>query len=109
MEGVNILNIIESNSVPGGIFLLVIGGLFALGAIITIIMGILNEPPEFIALGTVSGLLALIMIAGGIDILCNSKTKYEVTIDNNVNFTEFTNKYEVVEQRGQIYVITERK
>lgn len=111
MEGVNILNIIEnSNSVSAGIVLLVFGGLIALGLILSIMAAIiLNEASDLIPLSPVCGLLAFIMIVGGIDILCNSKTKYEVTIDNNVNFTEFTNRYEVVEQRGEIYVITERK
>ena len=109
MEGVNILNIIESNFIPGGVFLLVLGGLLAVSSVVCIIIAILDAPPEFIALGTVTGLIALIMIVGGIDILCHSKTKYEVTIDDSVNFTEFVNKYEVVEQRGQIYVVTERK
>ena len=35
------------------------------------------------------------------------ETTYEVTIDDAVNMTEFTSTYEVVEQRGDIYVVKE--
>lgn len=34
-------------------------------------------------------------------------TKYEVILDNSVSMNEFMNTYEVLEQRGQIYVVKE--
>lgn len=34
-------------------------------------------------------------------------TKYEVIIDDSVSMSEFMDTYEVLEQRGQIYVIKE--
>lgn len=34
-------------------------------------------------------------------------TKYEVIIDDSVSMSEFMNTYEVLEQRGQIYVVKE--
>lgn len=46
---------------------------------------------------------------------CNSfdvpkYTKYEVTIDEeSVLFSEFYEKYEIIEQRGKIYIIKEKK
>lgn len=36
------------------------------------------------------------------------KTTYEVTIDDTVSMTEFNNRYNIVEQRGKIYVIEEK-
>lgn len=36
-------------------------------------------------------------------------TTYEVTISDNVSMTEFTKKYDVIEQRGEIYVVEIRK
>lgn len=36
-------------------------------------------------------------------------TKYEVIISDNVNMNEFNQKYEILEQRGRIYVIRERE
>lgn len=35
--------------------------------------------------------------------------KYEVTIDDSVILTEFNQKYEVIEQRGDIYVINDKE
>ena len=37
------------------------------------------------------------------------KLQYEVTIDDTVSMTEFNKKYEIVEQRGDIFVVKERK
>lgn len=37
------------------------------------------------------------------------ESQWEVTIDENVSMNEFYSKYEVVEQRGEIYVIKEKK
>ena len=34
-------------------------------------------------------------------------TKYEVILDDSVSMNEFMNSYEVLEQRGQIYVVKE--
>lgn len=36
------------------------------------------------------------------------QTRYEVTISNDVNFNEFSSKYEVVKQEGLIYTIVEK-
>lgn len=35
--------------------------------------------------------------------------QYEVLIDSGINFNEFHNKYEIVNQRGKIYTIQEKK
>ena len=34
-------------------------------------------------------------------------TKYEIILDDSVSMNEFMNTYEVLEQRGQIYVVKE--
>lgn len=33
--------------------------------------------------------------------------EYKVTVSDNVNFTEFNNKYEILDQEGRIYTIRE--
>lgn len=42
-----------------------------------------------------------------VDGFTHNETTYEVTIDHTVSMTEFTATYEVVEQRGDIYVVKE--
>lgn len=36
-------------------------------------------------------------------------TRYEVLLDDNVSFNELYSQYDIIEQRGQIYVIQERR
>ena len=40
--------------------------------------------------------------------LNDTYTKYEVTISDEVPMKEFTDKYSIIEQRGDIYVIKEK-
>lgn len=35
--------------------------------------------------------------------------EYQVTVSDDVNFTEFMSKYEIVDQEGLIYTVKERK
>lgn len=35
--------------------------------------------------------------------------EHEVLVDNSVSFTEFTEKYEIVGQKGKIYVVREKE
>ena len=36
------------------------------------------------------------------------KTRYEVTISDEVNYNEFIEKYNVIEKRGKIFVVEEK-
>ena len=36
------------------------------------------------------------------------ETRYQVIIDDSVNFNEFNEKYEIIDQEGLIYTITEK-
>jgi uncharacterized membrane protein YeaQ/YmgE (transglycosylase-associated protein family) len=38
-----------------------------------------------------------------------SHTEYKVTISEEVNFNEFNERYEIIEQEGKIYTIIERE
>lgn len=40
--------------------------------------------------------------------LNDTYSKYEVTISDDVSLKEFTDKYSIIEQRGDIYVIKEK-
>lgn len=46
--------------------------------------------------------------AGSDKIPKTTETRYEVLISDNISFKEFNESYEVIEQRGEIYVIKER-
>lgn len=55
------------------------------------------------------GLLVLVIAVG----LCveydTFHTEYEVTIDDSVGFNEFTNRYEIVSQDGDVYTVIEKE
>ena len=42
-------------------------------------------------------------------ILTSKVTYYEVSITDDMNFKEFNSKYEIINQRGEIYTITEKE
>lgn len=55
--------------------------------------------------------ITLIFLLPSIFILINSPkiTYYEVFITDDMSFKEFNSKYEIVNQRGEIYTITEKE
>lgn len=64
-------------------------------------------------MGTIAGFIIGLMIAA--IIVCvtakevpTGKTIYQVTISDSVNFKDFNEKYEIIEQDGKIYTIKER-
>lgn len=54
------------------------------------------------------GLTLIFLLLGGI-FTVPDYTKYEVILDDSVSMNKFMNTYEILEQRGQIYVIKEKE
>ena len=54
-----------------------------------------------------SFIIAITSAIAGQYITVPSYQKYEVILEDSVSMNEFMNKYEVLEQRGQIYVVKE--
>ena len=56
-------------------------------------------------------IVSLISTVIGIILASNSTeiTTYEVIISEEVSFKDFTSKYEIIEQRGEIYIVKERE
>lgn len=112
MNGVTILNTIKEISYTGGItiwtilVILIFGGL----AISLIVIGTFDKDAScfILAIGTIfMGFLlgALSYNHGGQPI---ETYKYQVIVDENVSFKEFTNYYDIVGQEGQIYIVKEK-
>lgn len=58
--------------------------------------------------GALIGLLLWIMVSAMTSEPVVHETQYEITIDDSVSMKEFTDKYEIIEQRGEIYVVREK-
>lgn len=107
LEGITVLNTFVISSAIGT-------GTFVLMGLACIVMGFLiglavwdGEIVPAILSSLLSAALCL-GIAGYINKDATDTVRYEVTISEEVNLTEFTERYEIIEQRGDIYVIEER-
>ena len=58
-----------------------------------------------ILFGTIIGMLAGI----GNQIPIEYETQYKITISDEVSMNEFSDKYEVLDQEGKIYIVRERE
>ena len=117
MNGVNILN--EFEVVTKTVFSwesfwwgALIGA--GIGLILAIIVGVQEEEWSafFIGLGTFCIILGLLVgLLGGFLLApkpVEYETRYEVSIDENVNMQEFMNTYEIIETRGSIYTVRDK-
>ena len=118
MDGVTILNTITENVSNTAGFLVVIL-IFSIMAIILSFIAIIEASNKF---SEFNGFVIVFIITGiaGISFFIVSilelntapqepQTLYEVTISDEVSFKDFTSKYEIIEQRGEIYIVKERE
>lgn len=110
MEGVTILNqfVVESGLISPW---LEIGcSLCVLGFLGVVIFGIIAASEGRLLIPLI--LAALCFFAGvciGISGPQVNETHYQVTISDEVNFNEFNERYEIIEQNGLIYTVRERE
>lgn len=121
MDGVSILNEIEVIQVVNDGFNHT-AGFISLGITVVIctITGFLigridcNEVSGIIG-GITCGLLFGILANAAVGSACSyppvteTTMRYEVTVDNSVSLTEFYEHYNIVEQRGDIFVVEEKE
>lgn len=107
MEGVRILN--EISPMSAGVWVSI--GLFVAIGILSLLLSIitldLDKRNRVILI-----LISIIPFVFAVVLFFTEYTKpmkYEATIDDNVKISEFEKKYEIVKQRGDIYVIKERE
>ena len=63
-----------------------------------------------ILLGLLAGVLCgLGLMLGGREKVPTDRYKYEATIDKSVSFVELYEQYDIVEQRGEIYILEDKK
>jgi hypothetical protein len=62
-------------------------------------------------LGVIVSLISMIIVSI-LSALPSNEVKqinYEVIINDSASFNDFTDKYEIIDKRGEIYIVTERK
>lgn len=108
MDGITILSS-RTEVLPhiGSLILLCIGIVITIADLYWICHDESDDGKFLISLLTVGFISILIGTFGAIFLKIPSDTIYEVIIDDSASMVEFTNTYEVLEQRGQIYVVKE--
>lgn len=98
IDGVTVLNIIEGG-IDAGYLIAAFISLFLL--IISILITLEDDRFEGLIVGSIIGFISFTCLT----IFCPRPIEYEVTVDETVSLAEFTENYEIVEQRGDIYII----
>lgn len=110
LEGITVLNQEMIMCTPGwanvamivcliGMFVFLVVCLISNNACITISFGI----------ATIACLLFLMFGPAVISDVPTGRYRYEVTIDESVSFNDIYERYEIVEQRGDIWVLEEKE
>lgn len=112
MSGINVLNVTQIMESPSWATLLIVFGVICLLIFISLIVTSFQfEKIMPVIIGCIFLVVSLISFRIGIQYLGTvptGKYKYEVTIDKDVSFTELNSKYNIIEQRGDIYVLEDK-
>lgn len=114
MSGINILNMTQIMENPLYYdFLSTTGITCFIIELIILFISVIKGNPKIITV-----VIAIILFIVGLFLMIFSeihkntiptgKYQYEVTIDENVSFVDLNNKYNVIEQRGDIYVLEDK-
>lgn len=107
MEGITILN--SYSDIPVNDGLIAIGFLLlTIGFIVFFLSLIIDEPSMFSSLiilltGAIFSIISLFIESD------NTTLIYEVTVDDTVNFSDFMEKYDILNIEGKIYTIREKE
>lgn len=116
MDGVTILNTITENvsNTAGLVIALILSIVITILSFIAIIV-VSDKFSEFdsftipfIVTGFFGILFSIVSILE-LNTPQEPQTLYEVTISDEVSFKDFTSKYKIIEQRGEIYIVKERQ
>lgn len=110
LEGVTILSERVGYPVPFGA--MIVFGVLGSVSLVVLIVGIIgafrNRDADMILPCAIGALLSVIFLTLVFTSFENNYPIYKVTIDDNVSFVEFNEKYEVIQQDGLIYEVKER-
>lgn len=110
MEGITILNTIENQiqrfQFNGICLSITLVGITVILFFIYVVVGMKEEAGVIPAFVSAFITFAFVFSAG--QTVIDTYQTYEVIIDDSVLFEDFSKRYEVIEQRGQIYEIKEK-
>jgi membrane protein YdbS with pleckstrin-like domain len=112
MEGVTILSettkwTADTACINGAIVFFIMAGI---ALFIAAVIWFKNKDAEIVvSLAAVFLVSAILCITVGNTVSRHNYTEYKVTISEDVKFQEFYNKFEILEQEGDIFTVKERE
>ncbi len=106
MNGIEILNETTKWTAGGGyLFLGIMAIIIALACLVAVIISIKERDFSYVSLAFL--ILTVLFSTSAFDKYANRKPyqEYKVTISDDVKFSEFTDKYEIISQEGKIYTV----
>lgn len=110
MDGVIVLNVIERTLLPDWAIICIVLYAFAMAVfLVEMLAGDTTKRTNIGGIGLVCTmvLICIFLVVGKI-VAPERVIQYECTIDSNVSFVELYEKYDVIEQRGDIWVLEEK-
>lgn len=112
IDGITVLSQNEIMDVPTWTCIITMIGFITFAISLIIVLHINSKIIEIIF--GISSICCFILFMVGLCCVCFIETKtgeyaYKVTISDEVNFVEFNNKYEIIDQEGLIYTIKEKE
>lgn len=99
MDGVTVLNSYATNGIPVAILLFI-------GAVLIFVCCVRDFAKDENACGVLLLILSLVISGFGVFFwFVPSRTCYEVIINDDVTLKEFQERYKIIDQRGDIYVV----
>lgn len=77
--------------------------------VVTILCIISHNIGCAIIYGCISVILIMLTVFNFIPSYLTKTTQYEIIVDDSVSLVEFYEKYEIIEQRGKIFVVEEKQ
>lgn len=110
MAGVNVLNVVERTQLPDWAIICILLCAFAMAVFfIELLTGDTQKKINISGIGfACTVVLIFIFLVIGKTVAPKRIMQYECTIDNKVSFVELYEKYDVIEQRGDIWVLEEK-
>lgn len=106
VEGITVLNKIAVTGIPSWIALSAII-LFTIGLLVFIV-SLIADGPAWTAIISLVGLLILVICSILDATIKTGEYQYECIIDDSVSYNEVVENYNIIEQRGDIWVLEDK-
>ncbi len=108
IKGITILNKIEITGLPTWLVITWIS-IIMISICVVVICGLIAKGS--LKVTAIAGITAVVMFFLGLILECTVKTgeyRYECTIDDSVSYNDIVKNYEIIEQRGDIWVLEDK-